>query len=138
MKQKLKLEHAHRNEMVFSRIMALSGDYICIYFVDIVSGDYIEYNAANAYSSLGFAKEGKDFFEQSRTDGKTVMLPDEYERFFSCFSKEKIFEAIRKNGQFVLSYHLLIDGEQIPVELKAALVREGNADKLIVGVCKQR
>ncbi|WP_051588759.1 GGDEF domain-containing phosphodiesterase [Ruminococcus sp. NK3A76] len=138
MKQKLKLEHAHRNEMVFSRIMALSGDYICIYFVDIVSGDYIEYNAANAYSSLGFAKEGKDFFEQSRTDGKTVMLPDEYERFFSSFSKEKIFEAIRKNGQFVLSYHLLIDGEQIPVELKAALVREGNADKLIVGVYKQR
>ena len=138
MKQKMMIDHARRNELIFSRIMALSGDYICIYFVDLETDDFIVYNAAESYKSFGLSVEGKDFYEQSRRDCKSVMPAEEYEDFAAGFTKEKILEAIKTRGQYSVKYHLNFGTETMAVELKAALVREGDGEKLIVGVHRRQ
>ena len=47
MKQQELLEKVHWNEITFSRIMALSGNYLCMYAVDIDTEYYVEYIAAD-------------------------------------------------------------------------------------------
>ena len=46
-------------------------------------------------------------------------------------------QTIKDNGVFVMQYHFLWHGGKIPVGMRAVLVREDDADKLIVGVYKQ-
>ena len=134
MKQKMLVDQARRNEIIFSRIMALSGDYICIYFVDLETDDFIQYNAAESYKSFGLSIEGKNFYEQSRLDCKNVMPADEYEDFAASFTKENILGSVKSTGQYSLRYHLNFGDSLMAVELKAALVREGDGEKLIIGV----
>ena len=42
--------------------------------------------------------------------------------------------CIRENGRFSINYRLMIHGEPKPVTLKAVLPKNGNADKLLIGV----
>ena len=138
MRQKLRLEQAHRNEMVFSRIMALSSDYICIYSVDPQTESFVQYNAASAYKEFGFSYYGEDFFGQSLKDCKNVMPPEEYEGFAKSFTKERMLADIAECGQYVARYHLVFGDTPMAVELKAALVREDSGEKLIVGVYRRK
>ena len=41
MKEKAQLEQAKQDKLYFSRMMALSGDYICIYIIDLKTNRYI-------------------------------------------------------------------------------------------------
>ncbi len=134
MKQKEMLEQIHCTEVVYSRLTALSGDYICMYTVDPVTDEYFEYSASDQYSRYGLAKQGKDFFAQARTDVLTL-LPEEDQRLFrELFTKEAVLEGTSGGNIFTMNYHLILAGETIPVALRAAMTREDGGDKLIVGV----
>ena len=133
-KQEKLMEKVHRNEMVFSRIIALSNEFICLYTVDIKTDDYIEVNAADKYKGFNFAKSGKDFFAQSLKDAQKAIYPEDLPMFGKTFSKENVLSAIENNGMFTMSYHLLIDDRPVPVELKAAIVREEDGEKIIIGI----
>ena len=134
MKQKLILESMRRNDEVFSRIMALSGDYICLYNVDPVSDEYMEYSADSFYKGYGLAKEGKDFFIQALKDSEQLMPEEDRKMFRERFSKENIMSTIEKEGVFTISYHLNSEGGSLAVVCRVALVREEEGERLIVGV----
>ena len=53
---------------------------------------------------------------------------------FTAFAKEHILAEIAKNGVFTMRYQLLIKGNATPVNLRASLVKEDGAEKLIVGI----
>ena len=41
---------------------------------------------------------------------------------------------IKKDGLFMLSYHLILNGKPTHVELKAACLEEDNRTKLVIGI----
>ncbi|MCR4888364.1 MAG: EAL domain-containing protein [Ruminococcus sp.] len=135
-KQTQMLERVKRNEQVYSRIMALSGDYICMYTVDPESGDYFEYSAADAYRGLGFAKEGKNFFTQAKIDCTAAILPDDQQKFIERFTKDNVMKEISNNGIFKMNYRLIISNQTLLVDLRAALIKEDDVNKLVIGVSK--
>ena len=136
MKQQIQLERSRRNESVFTRIMALSGDYICIYSIDPETDHYVEYSAADSFKGLGISKEGDGFFASALSYCNTFIHPDDRKMFAEAFSKEKVFKSIAETGLFVLNYRFLISGSFIPVTLKAAIVLEDDGERLLVGVSK--
>ena len=136
MKQKILLERVHRNEEIFSRLMALSGDYLCLYNVDPETDDYTEFTADSTYNGYGFAKEGKKFFEQAIADSEAVLPEDDRKLLAENFTKENVLSTIEKDSIFKLGYHLITDDGLLPVMLRAALVREEDGEKLIIGVQK--
>ncbi len=138
MKQKMILDRTRRNEMIYSGIMALSDDCICIYTVDIGTGDYSEYNAADSYKGLGLAKDGTDFFTKAIMYSSSV-IPDEDQSILKeRFTHENVMNDISENGHFTLEYHLIMSGETVPVRLKAALVKDSEDKELIIGVYRIR
>ena len=136
MKQKMRLEAIERNEMIYSRIMALSGDYICMYVVDKDTDEYYEYSSADAYKGLGLAVDGKDFFKNAQQYSETTIYPEDQELFRERFVRENVLNEINEHKLFTLNYRLMIEGDPVLVCVRAALVREDGADKLIMGVCK--
>ncbi len=134
MKQKELLSKIERDRLVYSRIAALSGDYICMYTVHPVTGKYYEYSSSDDYEGLGFAKSGDDFFAQAIEDGSKTIAPEDFDRYSKMFTKENVMSEIEKKGIFSMQYRLNIKGQPRPIILRAALVKEPDGDKLIVGV----
>ncbi|MBQ9437849.1 MAG: EAL domain-containing protein, partial [Lachnospiraceae bacterium] len=134
MKHQEALERVKEERITYARITALSGDYIGIYTVNPDTDHYIEYSATQDYEGLGLAKEGENFFEQSRIESLRVLYLEDVDLFTSTFKKETVFEHIKRDGLFVLNYRLMMDGEPRYVCLKAALIQEKDGPQLIVGV----
>ncbi len=136
MRQQMMLEKVRQNKIIFSRIIALTGDYICLYTVDPVTGEYDEYSAAGVYKDFGLAKSGEDFFAAAYTDAAAMLHPDDLEMFREAFTKEKVLDDIDKKGIFTLKYRLIIDNSPVPVILRIARVNEDDGEKLIIGAYK--
>lgn len=129
-------ERMRAERATYERITALIGGYICIYTVDPVTNHYLEYSATDDYAGLGIAKEGLDFFEESRENIRKIISEDELDTFLLLFTKQGMLEAIERDGIFKLRYRILINNKLTDVNLRAAMVREKDGPRVIVGVLK--
>ena len=48
--------------------------------------------------------------------------------------KEMLLKRLEKKGVFTMKYRMMIDGESVPVRLRAAMVKESGERKLIIAV----
>ncbi|MBQ4482812.1 MAG: GGDEF domain-containing protein [Lachnospiraceae bacterium] len=134
MKEQEAIERVKEERITYSRVMALSSDYLCIYTIDPDTGHFERYNASEDYERLNFLKEGDDFFEAVEWHAVTVVYEEDYPHFKSMFNKETIFQSIESNGVFVLNIRLVMDGEPVYVLLKAAKVQEKDGEKILLGI----
>ena len=135
-KQKAEEERARQEQRALGRLAALAGNYVALYSVDPETGRYVEYSASEDYAQYGLAKEGEDFFAKTREESPKYVPAEELPRYMRAIEKSHMLEEIARSGLFALDYHLMMNGVLTPVSLRAALVREGDGDKLIVGISK--
>ena len=134
MKQKEHYEQMQRERSLLVRVMALSDGYLSIFTVDPATGNYVEYSSSEDFDSLGAKKDGTDFFGQAFEDAYTYCYAEDRQRFQEQVTLENVLREIREHGGFSINYRLIIKGVPRPVTLKAALFKDGEADKLVVGV----
>ena len=127
-------EKIKEERIAYSRINALAGDFICIYIVDPETEEYLEYSASAQFESFNIPKKGLDFFETAKKNGRSVICPDDLERAESLFTKENVLAEIERRGIFVMTYRLMINGKLTYARLKAAMVKEAEGRRLIVGI----
>ena len=116
------------------RVMALSDGYLTMFTVDPKTGSFIEYSSSEDFDSLGAKKEGDDFFRQAYVDAFTHCYAEDRQRFQEQVTLENVMREIRLRGSFSINYRLIIKGEPRPVTLKASLFKDGDEEKLVVGV----
>ncbi|MCR5623787.1 MAG: sensor domain-containing diguanylate cyclase, partial [Lachnospiraceae bacterium] len=134
-KKRLAEEKLQEERIVYARLYAISGNYISIYVVDPETSDYHEFSATDAFKrQIKVASTGTDFFTKSREISESLTYPADYKRFLSVFTKENIMAEIEKEGIFSFKYRLLIDGNTVHVQIKAAMVEEAEGPRLIVGL----
>ena len=134
MKQSHDLLKIRQEQIAYARIIALSGNYICLYSVNPETGHYVEYSSTEKYKSIGLPKEGEDFFGVSQREGDRAIYSGDLARYRELFTKENVLREIARNGVFIFRYHLMIGGKPHPVSVRAGLVEESDGKKLIVGV----
>ena len=118
----------------FSRVMALAGDFICIYAVDPETCRYREYSSTDKYDELEINKTGDDFFKDARDESMRVIYSEDVDLFNIMFTRDKMLEEIDKNGQFTMIYRLIIQGKPEYVNLKATMIEENGERSILVGV----
>jgi diguanylate cyclase (GGDEF)-like protein len=128
------LERAREERLIYSRIGALMGNYIYIYSVDPVTLHYTKYNPSGIVSDLGIGDEGDNFFDDIIARVPFGIYPEDVGFFLSVFTEENMMSEIEENGFFENTHRLNIKGEPVYVTMRATIVREGNAQKLIVGI----
>ncbi|MBQ9333771.1 MAG: EAL domain-containing protein [Lachnospiraceae bacterium] len=119
---------------VYSRVMALVGDFVCMYIVDPETGSYTEYSSTDKYDALNMSKSGDDFFRDAREESIQVIYPEDVELFRIMFTRDRMIDEISKNGQFMMIYRLIIDDKPEYVNLKATMFEENGRRQIIVGV----
>ena len=126
---------AMQEQVAYSRLSALEGDYLCIYIVDPETGRFREFSSANGYeAAFSQAKEGPDFFATMREGIRTYCHPDDVNRVLAAIAGENVTAGIEKEGIFTVSYRLMVNGKPRYVRLKAAMVEEKEGRRIVVGV----
>ena len=134
MKAQEAYERIKEEQATYSRITALSGNYICIYTIDPRTDKYTEYSVTEDYAHLGLPKKGNDFFTESLKNLEKAVFPGDLAKVSSMLSKENVLQSIEQNGLFSIDYRLMMGGEPRYVSLKGALVQEADGQMLIMGV----
>ena len=125
-----------QEKTALGRIAALAGSYIALYLVDPETEHFIEYSSSKEYARLGLMKQGENFFTQVKKDAYDNIYPEDVQRHLKVFTKENILNEIRRNGLFFHNYRLLMNGKYVPLTLRAAMTREDDGEKLILGVSR--
>ena len=132
-RQQLK-DRLKEQQTAYSRISALSGDFVCLYIVIPETGYYVEYSTVESLKKFSIPKEGVNFFETSKEQAKQLIYSEDLPRFLSLFKREGMLSEIEEKGIFTMVYRMYLNDEPTYVQLKAAIVDEEEGDRLIVGV----
>ncbi len=133
MRQKVQLERIQQEQLVYSRLMALSGDYICIYIVNPKDHSFIEYRASSEFKTIGIEDKGADYFAISQVNADWAIAEEDRDVFKKRHTKENIMRTIEKDGCFTSRHRILINGEPLMVLERGVLINENGEDKLIFG-----
>ena len=137
MKQQEEFRKLRQERIALGRIAALSPNYIVLYIADPETGHYMQYNPSNEFESVGLASQGEDFFGDVVLDAPKAIAPEDIERHLRVFTKENILREIKNTGYFIHRYRLLINGNPVPVRLRATLIEENGRKLILLGVRKE-
>ncbi|MBO7136791.1 MAG: bifunctional diguanylate cyclase/phosphodiesterase [Spirochaetaceae bacterium] len=133
MKQKMQLEQAKQDQLVYSRIMALSGDYLCIYMVNLSDDSFVEYLASSEFKTVGIQEKGENYFATSLINADWAVVEEDREVFKKRHTKENILKTLEKDGVFTSRHRILINGEPVMVLERGVHIKENGEDRLIFG-----
>ena len=133
MKQQEEEKKLRQEKISLGRIAALSPDYLVLYIIDPITGQYTQYDASKAYENVGLAKQG-NFFADVLRDSPKAIAPEDLERHLRVLTKENMLAEIQKNGSLIHNYRMLMDGKPMPVSLRATLIQESDGEKIILGI----
>ena len=135
MKKRQAEERIQEERIIYARLHALTGNFICVYVVDPESGRYREFSATDDYvESFAQAKEGTDFFTTLRAAAQEYAHPDDIDRVLSMLNKETVMGEIGRSGIFTIVYRLMMDEKPRYVQMNAAVVEEREGLRLILGL----
>ncbi len=134
-KNRTELDQLEEERIIYARLHALTGNFICVYVVNPETDEYREFSATdNFVDSFKQAKDGTDFFNTVRDASRTFNHPEDEERFLRAVTKKNILSTIERDGIFTLVYRLIMNGNPIHVQMNAAMVSEKDGPRLIVGL----
>ncbi len=135
MKRRLAEQRIREERIVYARLHALTGNFICVYVVDPETDSYREFSATDDYvNKFAQAKDGTDFFNTAREAARVYNHPDDLDRFLAAVTRENILAETKQGGVFTLVYRLMKDGAPVHVQMCASMVEEEEGLRLIVGL----
>ena len=133
-KSQTALEKSQSDKLTFSQIaLTLSKDYFSVYYVDLRTEHYIEYNSNDEYEELNTAKEGVDFFSEMREKMRKTLYKEDQERILSVFTKQFVLEEIEKGHPFTVSYRVMLRGVPVYVSMKVDFL-DDKKGHILVGI----
>ncbi len=134
MRQKEEMSRLEAERAAYSRVSALTQDFICIYTIDPDTDRYVEYRATSDYAGLGVPREGDDFWAQTLLESAKHIYPEDLEKFRALVTRENIMRKAEEDGIFTFRYRLVLSGKPHYVSIRAALVDEEGSRVLVMGI----
>ena len=104
------LREKHEKSITFGQIAeSLAANYDVIYYIDIEDGSYVGYNTRNIYGQLEVERAGKDFYSESKKNGKILIHPQDHDKFTEFIDKDYMLSALENKKQIILDYRLIIN-----------------------------
>lgn len=114
-------EQAKNSGVIFTHIaQALAQSYSDLYYVNIETGDFMEYSINKATGTLFETRRGVDFFESIKRDVEDYVYPDDWDLLLRALEKEPLVDSLDRNGSIVLTYRLLVEGEPTYMTMKVS------------------
>ncbi len=130
-----KYEDTLKNSLTYASISeALAADYVCIYYVDMVSGEYTEYDSSNQYKTMGFAPSGSDFFKACENEFLQAVYEDDRSVFRRALEKENLERVLSVDKKLILTFRVIMQGEPIYIRLKVSKMLDEDDHHVVIGL----
>ncbi len=135
MRQRRAEKRIQEERIVYARLHALAGNYICVYVVDPQTGAYREFSSTDAYQeTFDQASEGTDFFAALRQAIQEFGHPEDQPRVLMLLTEQNVMSEVERSGFYTLNYRIVAAERPRYVQVKAAMVEEQEGPRLIVGL----
>lgn len=135
MRQRRAQKRIREERVIYARLHALTGNFLCVYVVDPRTGRYREFSSTLDYEqSFAQEKKGENFFKTLKKAARIFSHPADRTRVLKVLSMENFLAEIRRSGVFTLDYRIMKDGRPFYVQMKAAMVEEKEGTRMIVGL----
>ena len=113
---------------------ALTSDMESIYYVNTVSGAYLEFVSAGSYGSLKLEISGERFFDECQRNIPAAVYADDREKVAAALEKDALLAALEQRGAFCMDYRLMIVGRPVYYRMKVIPAGSGRDGHIILGV----
>ena len=116
--------------LIYSHIArALARGYSELFYVNIDTDEFIEFQIDDNFDALSETRRSKDFFEGCWRDVKLFVHPDDQDRFIQAMDRDFLTEELNRSKGFELTYRRLRNGEPCYVKMNIFRMED---DKSIV------
>ena len=124
-------EKARSAGVIFNRIaLALARGYTDLFYVNMQTGEYIEYHTDDEHGVLTESRHTKDFFGSCKREALLYVHPEDQAAFLEAMNRDFLMEAMNRDRVFTMTYRR-IQGERIfYVQMK--VTRMEDDDRFII------
>ena len=127
-------EKARSMGVIYTHIaQTLARSYTDLYYVNIDTGEFIEYVTNDDSGTLKEARRGVEFFDECKIEAEAYVYPDDRAAFVKALDKGTLLEALNRNGTFIMAYRLLTESGATYVTMKVSRM-EDDERFIIIGV----
>ncbi len=89
---------------------SLAEDYEAMYYIDMETGQYMEFSTSEEYESMNVPCVGKDFYAETQSNLDTYVHPDDREFARSLYTKEKMLSILKEKKSYSYKYRIMVGG----------------------------
>ena len=108
---------------------SMAEDYEAMYYINLETGEYLEFSTSPEYASMNVHMEGRDFFAETEANIEKYVHPDDREFSLNLHRKETIIKNLENRKSFSYKYRIMVNGH--PRHFQFTILR-ANDDKHII------
>ena len=121
----------NESEIIFTHIaQALAREYTDLFYVDIDTDEFIEFQTDSNFGVLMEARRGADFFEGCKRDVKLFVHPEDREAFVRTMDPDFLKNQLDSVKEYKLIYRRIKNGRTFYVQM--SISRVGENQRLLV------
>ena len=130
-----RIDAIRRSATTYSRIaQALAEDYFSIYYVDMDTNHFVEYNSHTHTARLDSNHTDEDFFGLCRANVEKNGHPEDVAEFLGAFTKEHVVHDLEQSGTYSYTLRMMFDDVPTYVNIKATRMVDTTDSHIVVGV----
>ena len=101
-----------REKEIYDHIASgLCAEYDAMYYINIDTGEYLEFSVSENYRALNVPVPGKDFFGETQDNITKFVYPDDVDFARSMYIKEDMLKSLEGRNSYSFKYRVMVDGK---------------------------
>ncbi|MBR3224148.1 MAG: GGDEF domain-containing protein [Atopobiaceae bacterium] len=118
-------ERAWGTSSIYSHIaFALARAYTDLFYVNMSTGEYIEYSSDDKSGMLLESRRATDFFESCEREAQLFVHSDDRDMFVGTMKREFLFDALSKSEEYEITYRRLKDRRSFYVQMRISRMKD--------------
>lgn len=118
-------ESEKKEKAIYDHIAkGLAEDYEAMYYIDMETGEYLEFSTSEEYKSLNVPATGKDFYAETRANAVKYAHPDDRDFAQSLYCKEMMLKNLEGKRSYSYKYRIMVGAE--PRYFRFTVMRAGD------------
>ena len=103
----------------------LAENYEAMYYIDIDTGEFLEFSTSQLYESMNVPVAGRNFYKETLPNIEKYVHPDDREFARNMHQKEIMMKNLEGKRSYSYKYRLMIDGNQKYFQFTVMLAPDG-------------
>ncbi len=101
-----------RDKEIYDHIATgLAGDYEAMYYIDVETGEYLEFATSGEYESMDVHVTGRDFYADTAINVEKYVHPDDREFARSLYTREIMTKKLEGRNSYSYKYRVMVNGQ---------------------------